>query len=137
MPVTGDFAGLRQLEHTLVELGQIPRRAGREAAAGIGKLLAKEFSSGTDPYGAKWAKLKSGKPSHLTRSGRLRGTARARSTNAGVAIGPLASHGIYHQTGTSSMSARRILPDTGIPAAWRAVIERAIDNAGKKIARGK
>jgi phage gpG-like protein len=98
------------------------------AEPAITKALKKEFASGNDPHGRKWKKLATGKPSHLTLSGKLRRGTRAAPMPGGrkglrIILG--AKYGAFHQTGTRHMPARRILPDKGMPASWRLALERA------------
>ena len=115
-----------QLEQTLAELDVMPRKLAIDVAPKITRLLQRQFSRGTNPYGRRWAKLASGKPSHLTETGRLRDGTRAGPMpggRAGVRVILGARYGYFHQTGTRHMPARRILPQMGMPADWREVFD--------------
>jgi phage gpG-like protein len=133
------LAGLERLQRVLVEFDQLPRRVAMLAAPAITKALQKEFTSGNDPHGRKWKKLATGKPSHLTLSGKLRKGTRAALMPGGrkglrIILG--AKYGSFHQTGTRTMPARRILPDKGMPASWRTALERAHREVFQQIVTG-
>ena len=126
------------LERTLARLDVLPRRVAEKAAPGLTKLLQRQFVQGANPYGRKWRKLATGAPSHLTESGRLRRGTRAAplpGRRAGVRILLGAPYAIYHQTGTRHMPARKILPERGMPAAWAAVLRKAMKQAAAEALR--
>ncbi len=134
-----DLAGclkwMGDLERTLARLDVLPRRVAEKVAPLLTKELQREFSAGVDPYGRKWRKLATGKPSHLTESGRLRRGTRAAplpGKRAGVRILLGAKYAVYHQTGTARMPARRILPQRGMPQTWSAAINRAMREATRE-----
>lgn len=121
---------LERLQQVLVRLDQLPRRVAEIAAPAITVELQKEFSRGQDPHGRKWKKLATGKASHLEESGRLRRNTRAAPLPGGrrgvrILFGSRARIAALHQTGTSRMVARRILPDKGMPASWATALQRA------------
>lgn len=137
-----DLAGclkwMGDLERVLGRLDALPRKVAEKAAPAITKSLQQEFARGTDPYGRKWRKLATGKPSHLTESGRLRRGTRAAplpGRRAGVRILLGAKYAVFHQTGTRKMPARRILPQRGMPAEWSAAINRAMRDAVREATR--
>lgn len=134
--MSNNLAAFGKLERVLGELNDLPRRLAIAAAPGITKELKKEFSSGADPYGRRWKKLKSGKPSHLTKSRKLRNGTRAApmpGNRKGIRIILGAKYAIYHQTGTYKMPARKILPERGMPAAWRMILQREARNLLKRV----
>ncbi len=137
-----DLAGclkwMGDLERVLGRLDALPRKVAEKAAPAITKELQREFSRGADPYGRKWRKLATGKPSHLTESGRLRKGTRAAplpGRRAGVRILLGARYAVYHQTGTQRMTARKILPERGMPREWSAAINRAMREAMREATR--
>lgn len=120
-----------KLAKTLAELDTLPRRLSVAIAPVITRELQKQFAKGTDPYGRKWRRLATGKASHLTESGRLRSGTRAAplpGNRAGVRIlfGSRARVAGFHQSGTANMPSRKILPERGMPAAWRTAIMREV-----------
>lgn len=132
------LAKMGKLERTLAELDALPRRLSVAVSPTVTKELQKEFARGADPYGRKWRKLATGKPSHLTESGRLRKGTRAAplpGRRAGVRILLGAKYAVFHQTGTRIMPARKILPERGLPAAWRTAINREAARLARKAAR--
>ena len=132
---------LARLEQVLARLDVLPRRVAEIAAHAITAELQKEYTRGVDPHGRKWRKLATGKASHLEESGRLRRGTRAAplpGKRAGVRIlfGSRAKIAALHQTGTARMPARRILPDKGMPASWKAALERAHRQAFRQLTSG-
>jgi hypothetical protein len=118
-----------KLERTLGELDQLPRRLAAAVVPLVTKELQREFARGADPYGRKWTRLSTGKPSHLTKSTRLRTGTRAalmpgNSKGVRILFGSRARVASLHQSGTKHMPARKILPERGMPASWRMAITR-------------
>jgi hypothetical protein len=131
------------LAATLAELDDVPSRISSEVADGINVLIADQFASGSDPYGAPWAPLlpqtvrrKGGDARILLRSDDLAAQTVARPTSgAGVEITSV-GYGGRHQGGTKHMVARPILPDGGeLPESWQEVIDTATESAFKKALR--
>ncbi len=132
------LAWMGKLERTIQELGRMPRKLSIAVAPQITTELRKQFDRGTDPYGRKWRKLSTGSPSYLTKTGRLKRGTKAMPMaggRAGVRIVVGAPYGIFHQTGTANMPARRILPQQGMPASWRVAITREMRRLLKEAAR--
>jgi hypothetical protein len=134
----GDLAtalrSMGQLEQMLDELIQTPRKIAVEVAPKITKLLQRQFARGVDPYGRKWRRLATGRAAHLTKTGKLRSGTRAMpgmGGRAGLRVVVGMPYGSFHQTGTSRMPARKILPERGMPAAWR----EAFVAAARKLTR--
>lgn len=138
--MSGDpLAGLRR---TLGQLAKVPSQASQAVATELTKLLQQEYAAGTDPYGKQWAALK---PSTLARGRRpppLDATGRMKSSTKAV---PLSGGGVglvadspanFHQSGTRKMAKRMILPDKGLPAAWKQAIDTAVDAQLKRATKG-
>ncbi len=138
------MSGFDDLAATLAELEGIPSRIASEVADGISGLIAEEFASGTDPYGASWAPLfpstvrrKGGDRRILRRSDALSSDTYARpSSGSGIEVESLPYGGVHQVGDGSRMVARPVLPDGGeLPEAWQEVIESAADRAFKKALR--
>lgn len=134
------IAKLERLSRVLAQLDQLPRRVAEIAAPAITAELQREFARGADAHGRKWKRLATGKPSHLTKSRKLRAGTRAaampgNSRGIRIMFGARARIAAFHQLGTKNMPARRILPDQGMPASWRLALERAHRVAFGRIAR--
>ncbi len=136
--------GFADLAATLAELEDIPSRIASEVADGISVLVAKEFASGTDPYGNAWAPLlpstvrrKGGDRRILRRSDALASDTFARPTSgSGIEIESLPYGGVHQVGDGSRMVARPVLPDGGeLPDAWQEVIETATEKAFRKVLR--
>ena len=126
------IARIGRLQKTIEELALLPRAVATLAAPKLSKLVAKQFSSGSDPYGRPWRHIsattkrlrkgrKGGRP--LTDTGRLRAGTGVSVTRSGCKLVLGAPYGYFHQVGTRNMPARRIFPQFGMPAAWRAVLQ--------------
>jgi hypothetical protein len=131
-----DFSKLDKLTATLRDLAHIPSQVSAEVSKELTKELQKEYTSGSDPYGKPWAPLKPStlakgrRPPPLTDTGRMKsGTVAFPLPGAGVAVVVGAEYGKYHQTGTSKMEARPILPDKGMPPKWREIVKRVASKA--------
>jgi hypothetical protein len=143
-------AALRDVRKTVEALGRLPHNLAVAVAPDITSLLRAQFRDGVDPYGRPWAPLKPATlrkhgPPPLTHHGELRdGT--AAEPMAGVRIGLTlrvgARYGAFHQVGfrvgKTKVPPRRILPNRGIPAAWRTAIERrARELAARAVREGR
>lgn len=131
------LASLDRLARTLGELDALPRKLAVAVAPAITKELRAEFARGCDPYGRKWRKLATGKPSYLTKSKKLRKGTRAApmpGNRTGVRVILGAKYAVFHQTGTGRMPARKILPERGMPASWRVAIDREARRIAKAAA---
>lgn len=126
-------------------LSDIPARTAALAAPELNKLVQAQFDAGTDPYGRPWAPLRPATlargrfPPPLTDTWRLRNGTGVRvrpGRRAGLVMRVGAPYGTFHQTGTRYMRARRILPQQGLPRAWRDVLVRASREACQSIDLG-
>jgi phage gpG-like protein len=129
--------GMQRIESAVLALPRLMSRATRDAADLLEDTIHAQFEAGVDPYGMPWAPLaestmKRGRtPPPLTDSGAL----------AAVRVDPLQSAGIlvafdedyarYHQSGTSRMPQRRLVPDDGNfqHSLWYPPIVEAYSNA--------
>lgn len=134
------LAQMGRLSKILAELDQLSRRVATRVVEPLSTEITREFRTGTDPYGRKWARLANGEPSYLTDTWKLRDGTRAAlmpGGRKGVRIVIGASYGKFHQLGTNRMPARKILPERGMPERWRQIIKRAIaeeiESVNKKI----
>lgn len=139
---------LRDVRRVVDELGQLPRRIAVAAAPDITRELARQFTTGTDPYGKPWAPLKPSTlrqhgPPPLTYKGKLSGGTAAHPMTGGrlgltIRIG--ARYGAFHQigfrVGRTRVPARKILPSRGMPAAWRAILNRHARELAARAVRG-
>ena len=102
-----------------------------EMADAFGQWEAQAFSSGGSSSGGGWAPKKDGGASHLTRSGRLRGSLTGPSIRRigpkRMELGTGVPYARYHQTGTSRMVARPVIRLTAAnKAQWTKIIHRFI-----------
>lgn len=138
-----------QLKGVIRKLLELPRRTAEEAKPEIDAALREQFRAGTDPYGRSWAPVK---PSTIARrlmsksstpltdtrklgdgtSVQLQG-----GTRAGLLIKVGAPYGYFHQVGfrvgRTAVPARRVLPEYGLPALWRRILDRAASRAARKL----
>lgn len=120
----GVVAFMRQLSRAGVALDQA---AADMATEGL-RLADEGYGQRQDPYGRGWRpRVRGGSWPLLEKTGRLRASLR------GVPLGRRGfklvfgtGYGQFHQTGTSRMVRRAILPDRGLPAKWRARIAKVV-----------
>ena len=141
-------AAFGRLEKVLERLAYVPRRAAVIAAPLLTRELRKQFRQGVDPYGRPWAPLaastlaKGRRPPPLTDTGAAAGATKAmvRSGNrAGIHIvfgrGYLYFAQSGFRVGRTIVKPRRILPQQGMPAAWREILKRAAKQAFREAAK--
>lgn len=128
-----NFGHLAQL---IAGLARVPSRVSRDVAQDIRRRITRQFTTETDPYGNAWAPYTAGsirrgrRPPLLTDTARMRRGIRVRpSSGAGVEITVPAPYAGFHQTGTSTMARRAILPYGTLPRAWSAAIQRRLTAA--------
>lgn len=99
-------------------------------------LVEREFRGSVDPDGAPWKPLKyrNGRPLVLT--GAMRDSFTAVPIENGVRIQAGVDYAIYHQRGTATIPARRILPSGSLPQSWVDVINKAYTQAAKAQVQG-
>lgn len=137
------------LARALRELARVPSQIAPAVADAINERIADGFASGVDPYGNAWAPLapatlaKGRTPPPLTESGGLAGgTYAAPMGGAGVALHtvgtlPRGAPSTVHMTGTAGvMPSRPFLPNRGLPATWRADIQRVYSERFGRVWRG-
>lgn len=127
---------MSDVKRAVEELARLPRKLSVAAAVPLSGLLRNQFVTGVDPYGAPWAPLKPSTlrqhgPPPLTVTGALRAGTKVEpmgGSRAGIKITVGAPYGAFHQVGfrvgRTRVPARRILPNRGIPRAWREVLDR-------------
>lgn len=109
------------------ELGSSAEEAARLSAERLGYVIEEDqFAPGVDPYGRRWAPLKRGGASHLTKTGAMRASVKATASGNTVTT-TVDSPAQFHQHGTSRMPARQVLPEAGnaLPEKYQATIEQA------------
>ncbi len=138
------MSGFADLADRLAELDDLPSRIVGEVASSINEMIADQFASGSDPYGAPWAPLlpstvrrKGGDTRVLRRRDSLSSSTIARpSSGAGIEITSV-DYGGVHQVGDGSrMVARPVLPDGNeLPESWQEAIESATERAFNRALR--
>jgi hypothetical protein len=124
MGLTGNFADLDAFKAQVEKIGD--GTAMKEIAAKvlpkIDALVDAEFASGTDPYGTPWTPTKNG--GNPLQGGRGMVSVSMDGNGLSVTTNEI---GGYHQTGTSRMPQRMVIPDEGrgFPPSWQAVLDAA------------
>jgi phage gpG-like protein len=139
------IAELGRLIQTIERLSEVPRKVAVIAAPKLTRLLQAQFRAGTDPYGRAWAPLKAStlakgrRPPPLTDKKRLRDGTMAKVARYGIRMVVGAPYGFFHQVGfrngRTRVPARRILPQTGYPVAWKRVLDDAARQAAREAVR--
>lgn len=140
-----------RLKDAIRKLSDLPRAVALDAAPDLNRELQAEFSDARDPYGRPWAPVK---PSTLARRLVSRGGPPLTDTQqlsggtmveprtggrAGLLIRLGMPYGYFHQVGfragRTSVPARRILPQFGLPAGWRRILEDSARRCARRIMR--
>ena len=130
MPLKGDFSGLERAGDRVKGLGNVPRKMKTIARSRLKRVVAKEFRSGTDPYGSAWAPLspstrsKSGVP--LKGRGVMRRGLTVRTEGSKIIL-TIPSPAQWLQMGRANMPARQIFPAraNGLPPAYVEALRQA------------
>jgi hypothetical protein len=119
------------LAKSIRQLSRVPAQTASAVAEQLSSELEQGYAAGIDPYGQAWAPLRPSTlargrtPPPLTDTGAMRSASVVSPLGgAGVGFGGLPEYAVYHQEGTAQMARRRVLPDAGLPSAWRAIIAR-------------
>lgn len=141
MPLYGDLQQIALARATIKELAGLPSKVAVRVAAALTKELQRMFKEERDPYGNAWAELaeatvrKKGHDTILYEKGELQdGTKATPAPGAGVRI-HIGPKGYFHQVGRENMPARKLLPEYGLPAKWRAIIRREVERALREAKR--
>lgn len=137
-----------RLKETIRKLSDLPRAVAVEAQEPLNRALQAEFRGGVDPYGNPWAPVKpstiarrkrSQSPTPLTDTseGRRGTRVELRAGNrAGLTIVTGAPYLYFHQVGfragRTSVPARRVLPQFGLPAGWKIILRDAARRAARQ-----
>lgn len=125
---------LGRLQKSLDELSLVPIKVAQDAALGINVLIARQFATGSDPYGKHWKPIKASALKRRTNKSSPPLTDRGRLSSGtiaevmpggrrGVRLVIGAPYGYFAQVGTKHAPARPIFPTRGLPASWRAVLK--------------
>lgn len=126
MGLKGDTAQLKRIAR------KVRDAFGPDGMRGLSRNLAEEtveliregFDRQGDPYGRGWAPLKARSGKILQDTGLLRRFKPTHVTVRGFTVSSGATYGPFHQSGTSRMPARKMVPDGGMPARWMQRLER-------------
>lgn len=124
-----------QFARALRELAKVPAQVSRLGAQDITKLMRKNVGAGLDPYARAYAPLTAGSIARGRRPPPLRKFRRTLSakpmSGGGIAMHADHPQAGFHQTGTSRMAKRIVLPDGALPAAWREALKKRLTQAVK------
>jgi phage gpG-like protein len=119
MPLFGDFQTLKRWEKSI---GQLASRGlafdcANEMAEAHLRQVAREFETERDPFGKPWKPKKrpDGRKILRGKTGNLRRFRKATINQRGYKIGTTAPYLRFHQSGTSRMAQRRVLPGKRLP----------------------
>lgn len=123
-----EITGVESVERLGKKLHKVAEGRWRRAlmsnvAEEVIELVREGFERESDPYGAKWAGLKSRSGRILQDTGGLRTSFHRKSlSDTETTVGAGKSYARYHQDGTKRMPARKMVPDGDIPGEWRSRI---------------
>lgn len=133
MALTGDFQKLAKWANAIGELESPKLRfqvADEMADATLG-LVAQGFARQSDPYGKPWAPKKKpdGRPILRGKSGKLAQFKKGVVSPSGFRCDMGAPYGVFHQSGTSRMRARKMVPDRRLPRTWSSAYQEIYTRA--------
>ena len=146
MALTGDFSRLRLMRDRLEMLakGGFAKQAATAFANETQQQLVDGFAQKRDPYGRRWAPRKSapdwavrafGLTNHplMDKSGKLFDTAKSKAVGLKIRV-TLQPYARFHQSGTSKMVARKIVPDgMSLGPIWGAAYLRVSENLARNL----
>lgn len=126
MPVRGNFAKLSRFARACREVGRTEDLNRNLAEAALDKVK-ETFERQAAPGGAGWAPTQRG-GRILQDTGRLKGSFKVASVSArGFTVSSSVSYGVYHQSGTRYMPARKMVPDGELPGDWMDELEHVAE----------
>jgi len=133
-------AKLDGLTRKMRALERLPRRLKAEASAKLAteatRLADESFGKRSDPYGKRWAKRVVAVPwPILEKSGATRASLRGEPLAAAFRLTFGTPYAKYHQSGTSRMKRRAMLPFRGLPRKWRRSLSKILDRELREAAR--
>jgi phage gpG-like protein len=128
MPLKGDFGKLDRWAKKIDDLGSPAFRfqvANDMSDIALG-LVAQQFAKQASPYGGRWKAKKrpDGRPILRGKTNRLVKWRKAFVNQHGYRIASTAPYAGFHQSGTSRMVARKMVPDRRLPASWSKPLSR-------------
>lgn len=139
MSGSGDAAAaeMQKIASAIRALTHVPSRASRGVATSIGKLIERQFDTGTDPYGRRWKPLK---PSTIKRKGHAQIGVDSHAMRDSIDVRPMSGAGVQITVGpdyAAYFSRRRpLFPDKGLPASWRKAVTDALGAEAKTALAG-
>jgi hypothetical protein len=137
MPRLTGLDDIHKAAQHMLEFPKLMSQSTTDAADLIDDVIQEDFDAGVNPYGEPWAPLrpatlaKGRTPPPLTDEGLLRAVNVEPLQGAGLKIEFDEDYAVYHQTGTSRMAQRLILPEEsrGLPERWNDAVVEAMNNA--------
>ena len=126
--ISGDFAKIAQWQKRFgaAAVQAVKRDVLTNIGAEAIELVAEGFKKESDPYGKHWAPLKARVGRILQDTGRLRSSFTFHVLGStSVKIGPGVGYATFHQSGTSRMVARKMVPEGRLPSEWGRRFEQA------------
>jgi len=121
--VRTDLSALGRLEKLTAQPARLLDQASRVLSQETVTLIQRGFTAQRSPYGRRWRPKKrpDGRKTLHGPTGRLRTTYRPLGVSTlGFKVDTAAFYARFHQSGTSRMVARKMVPDgRGIPGPWR------------------
>lgn len=129
--LTGDFAALNAIVTQLEEAPEALLAANENMAEESIDLVRQGWRKQRAPDGKKWkVKVRPDGRAILVRTGTLRNSfAVTRVDLTGFTITGTANYGGFHQSGTSRMVARKMVPENQLPAKWEIALNNAAEDA--------
>jgi len=129
--ITGSDAQINRWINGLNSTPGLMKQVSHSMAEETITLVSQGFRKQQDPYGGKWASRKSGGGGAiLVDTGALRNSFHVSGVgSSGFTVSSGVAYSEYHQSGTSRMVARRMVPDSGdIPGKWSKAYDEIVED---------
>jgi hypothetical protein len=128
---------MQRIASAIRALTHVPSRASRGAATTIGRLIDRQFETGTDPYGRRWKALK---PSTIKRKGHAQIGVDSHRMRDSIDVRPMSGAGVQITVGPDYAAyfakRRPLFPTHGLPRAWRNAVTDALTQEAKATLSG-
>lgn len=134
--VRGDFSKLAKWAERLDGVPHVKRSILANVGEELIELIREGFDRQADPYGSPWAPTVRGGRILRDRGHLSSSWHRKTLSSSQVVVGPGVEYARYHQTGTRRMPARKMVPDSGLPAGWERRVVKIAKAALREALKG-
>ena len=132
--LTGDFRALARFANSLENADRVMPKISATVAEEMRNMTLTSFASNAGPNDVMWQGRKSGGGSKLlVKTGAMRGSLKASNSRTTATIAYGTGYAQFHNTGTSRMVQRLLVPKGTIPPKWIAAFNTVVADALEEI----